>query len=270
MNLSPTGLDFIVSFEGKLKLLPDGRYIAYRCPANVLTIYAGCTEGVTEGMIVTEDEGKAMFRRELAKHEAAVRRLVTVDLTQNQFDSLTSFSFNVGTGALQNSTLLKHLNKGDYARAASHFADFKKAGGKVLKGLVRRRAAEAAMFMDDGEPVGMVQKVDKPDTKMKLAEVVNKVVLPTGVVAGGGATVATKTAAPVAVPVIKPTTKEQLAKAKDTAKEVREHVEVAKDYYSWAKPTAMAAYDNWMVVGPLVLVAGAAIFWPKLREKLPW
>lgn len=265
MNLSDKGLDFIVSFEGLLKKLPDGRYIAYRCPANVATIYAGCTEGVTDGMIVTEDEGKAMFRRELAKHEAAVRRLVTVDLTQNQFDALVSFSYNVGTGALQRSTLLKHLNKGDYARAASHFADFKKAGGKVLKGLVRRRAAEAALFMDDDEPTDMAQKVDKPDTKMKLGEVATKVAAPALVAGGGGATVATKQEAPP-----KPDPKATIAKAKDTAKEVREHVEVAKDYYSWAKPTALAAWENAYIVGPLLAVAGLAIFWPKVKERLPW
>lgn len=267
MNISPSGLDFIVSFEGKLKLLPDGRYIAYQCPAKVWTIFAGVTEGVTEGMICTEDEGKAMFRRELAKHEAAVRRLVTVGLTQKQFDALVSFSYNVGTGALQKSTLLKHLNKGEYARAASHFGDFKKAGGKVLKGLVRRRAAEAALFVDDEEPTDMVQKVDKPDTKMKLAEVLGKVALPTGVIAGGGATVATK---PAEAPKTKPDAKAQIAKAKETAKEVRENVEVAKDYLVWAKPTALAAYENWMVVGPLVIVAGLAIGWPKIKERLPW
>jgi lysozyme len=187
MNVSNKGIDFIVSFEGKLKKLPDGRYIAYRCPANVLTIYAGCTEGVREGMICSEDEGKAMFRRELVKHEAAVRRLVTVDLTQNQFDALVSLSYNVGSGALARSTLLKHLNGGDYPRAASHFGDFKKVGGKVLKGLVRRRAAEAALFMDDAEPTEMAQKVDAPDIKMKPMETAMKVAAPVAVTATAAA-----------------------------------------------------------------------------------
>ena len=273
MNISDNGLDFIVSFEGKLKPLPDGRYIAYRCPANVLTIYAGCTEGVTEGMTVTEDEGKAMFRRELAKHEAAVRRLVTVYLTQSQFDALVSFSYNVGSGALAKSKLLKKLNEKDYLGAADEFRYFTKARDPktnkkvVLKGLVRRRKAESALFTSDmpgaddmpqtaveSRPIGVVIKENK-ETITAAATVLG----------GGGATVATQQA-----PAPKPDPKATIAKAKDTAKEVREHVEVAKDYYSWAKPTAVAAWENVYVVGPLVAVVGLTIFWPRIKERLPW
>lgn len=147
MQISDEGLRLIVSFEGKLKKLDDGRYIAYRCPANVWTIFAGCTEGVTEGMICTEAEGEAMFRRELAKHEAAVQRMVTVDINQNEADALISFSYNCGIGALQNSTILKRLNKGDRAGAAQAFALWNKGGGKVLPGLVSRRAREASLFL---------------------------------------------------------------------------------------------------------------------------
>lgn len=153
MNISEKGLDLILSFEGKLKPTGDGRYKAYRCPAGVPTIYAGCTEGVHDGMIVTEDEGREMFRREIEKHERIVERLVSVDMTQAQFDSLVSFSFNCG--GLKGSTLLKKLNKGDYHGAADCFRDWTKAvdpkTGKrvVLNGLVRRRKAEAAMFVSD-------------------------------------------------------------------------------------------------------------------------
>lgn len=249
MNLSDNGLDFIVSFEGLLKKLPDGRYIAYRCPANVATIYAGCTEGVTDGMIVTEEEGKAMFRRELAKHEAAVRRLVTVDLTQNQFDALVSFSYNVGTGALHKSTLLRHLNKGDYARAASHFGDFKKAGGKVLKGLVRRRAAEAALFMDDDEPTDMVQKVDKPDVKMKPMEIGAKVAGPTAAATTGLVSIFGQP------PKIDP--KAAIAKGKET----REVIEQAKDLGIFARDMGKWAMGDGMFIAGGILAAGAAAWW---------
>lgn len=166
MNLSDAGLSLIISSEGKLKALGDGRYIAYRCPANVWTIYTGCTVGVKEGMIVTEDEGKAMFRAELEKHEAAVRRLVTVDITQGQFDALVSFSYNVGSGALEGSGLLKKLNKGDYAGACKEFAKWDKARVKgkmtALRGLTIRRANEAAMFATRDEAPMIAQKVETP------------------------------------------------------------------------------------------------------------
>ena len=262
MNLSEAGLDFIVSFEGKLKRLSDGRYIAYRCPANVLTIYTGCTEGVTEGMICTEAEGKVMFRRELAKHEAAVRRLVTVDLTQNQFDALVSFSYNVGTGALQKSTLLKYLNKGDYARAASHFGDFKKAGGKVLKGLVRRRAAEAALFMEDAEQAEMVQQVDAPDTKMKPLEAAAKVGAP--VLAGAEAI---RQVVPASTPeTAKPkiTAKDAIAKGQET----KAIVEQAKDLGLAAQGFGKwAAGDGMLVCLMIAAVAGGVVLFPKLKER---
>lgn len=163
MQLSDAGLSLIISSEGKLKALGDGRYVAYRCPANVWTIYTGCTEGVKEGMIVTEEQGKEMFRRELGKHEAAVRRLVTVDLTQGQFDALVSFSYNVGSGALGKSTLLKKLNKGDYPGACKEFMKWDKAAGKQLRGLTIRRAREAAMFATrENEPPAIAQAVTPP------------------------------------------------------------------------------------------------------------
>lgn len=163
MNISPNGLAMIKSFEGLLKKLPDGRYQAYSCPAGVWTVYAGCTEGVFEGMIVTEMEGETLFLKELEKHQKAVTRLVTVDLNQNQYDSLVSFSFNVGFGALGKSTLLKKLNKGDYPGAQAEFMKWNKAGGKQLRGLSNRRAKEAALFAekDEGETV-MAQAVDPP------------------------------------------------------------------------------------------------------------
>nr|WP_262983078.1 lysozyme [Chromobacterium amazonense] len=69
-----------------------------------------------------------------------------MQLRQNQFDALVSFSYNLGLGSLQNSTLLRLLNQGDYAGAAGQFILWDKAGGKVLPGLQRRRAAEQALF----------------------------------------------------------------------------------------------------------------------------
>ncbi|KQD16250.1 lysozyme [Acinetobacter baumannii] len=68
-------------------------------------------------------------------------------LTQNQFDALVSLAYNIGSGAFKGSTLLKLLNKGDYKGAADQFLVWNKAGGKVMKGLVRRREAERALFL---------------------------------------------------------------------------------------------------------------------------
>lgn len=165
MQTSQSGLDLITSFEGYHRELPDGSCTTYRCPANVLTIGYGCTEGIREGEVWTKQQAQDRFRAELAKRERAVDRLATVDLNQNQFDALVSFSYNCGSAALGGSTLLKKLNAGDSEGAARAFAAWNKGGGKVLPGLVRRRAAEAALFrtpvMPSTEP-DMPQAVDAP------------------------------------------------------------------------------------------------------------
>lgn len=274
MNLSDKGLALIQESESYLKAQPDGSCKAYKCPAGVWTVGFGLTEGVGPDTHLTREEADAAFRREMDKHEKAVQRLVTVSITQSQFDALVSFSYNVGSGTLGRSTLLKKLNERDYLGAADEFRYFTKAKDPktnkkvVLKGLVRRRKAEAALFTSDmpgaddmpqaaveSRPIGVVLKENK------------EVITAAATVVGGGGTVAVKS---TEAPAPKPDPKATIAKAKDTAKEVREHVEVAKDYYSWAKPTAMAAWENAYIVGPLLAVAGIAIFWPRVRERLPW
>jgi len=170
MKLSTQGLDLIIEFEGLHEKMPDGRYKAYRCPAGVWTIYAGCTEGVSEGMIVTEAEGKAMLATEMEKHAAAVQRLVTVPLTQGQYDALVSFSYNVGSGALGGSTLLKLLNAGDYEGARGQFGKWTKAAGVELAGLVRRRAREAEVFGAAVQAARMPQAVTPPATPVVNSE----------------------------------------------------------------------------------------------------
>tara|TARA_R110000822_G_scaffold114620_3_gene246296 strand:- start:885 stop:1631 length:747 start_codon:yes stop_codon:yes gene_type:complete len=115
----------------------------------IWTIGYGLTEGVYEGMRLSESDAETALRREMAKHERAIVRLVTVPLSQPQFDALVSFSYNVGSGALGRSTLLRKLNAGNYKGAQGSFAAWRMAGGKVYRGLVRRRAAEAALFGAD-------------------------------------------------------------------------------------------------------------------------
>ena len=82
----------------------------------------------------------------MAIFEKAVTRNVTVQLNQDQFDALVSFTFNLGEGNLKQSTLLQKVNAGDFAGAAKEFPRWNKAGGQVLPGLVRRRASEALLF----------------------------------------------------------------------------------------------------------------------------
>jgi lysozyme len=96
--------------------------------------------------VLSAEEIDEILRKDLNRFEAGVLRLIKVKLTQGQFDGLVSFSFNVGLGNLQNSTLRMKLNRGDYVGAAEQFLVWTKAGGKVLKGLVIRRTHEKEMF----------------------------------------------------------------------------------------------------------------------------
>lgn len=140
MKTSSTGRALIRQFEGD-------KLTAYICPAGVLTIGVGHTgSDVKRGMTITQAQSDALLVADLAKFEKAVAAAVKVPLTQNQFDALVSFAFNVGVGALRDSTLLRLLNAGDYKGAAAQFGRWNKGGGSVLPGLVKRRADEAALF----------------------------------------------------------------------------------------------------------------------------
>ncbi|MFV3388433.1 lysozyme [Pseudomonas sp. NY15364] len=139
MHTSQKGLDLIKSFEGL-------RLSAYKCPADVWTIGYGTTAGVKEGQIITKERAEELLRDDAKRFEDQVLRLVKVPLTQGQLDALVSFTYNLGAANLGNSTLLRLLNAGDYKGAAAQFGRWTKAGGKELPGLVKRRAAERAMF----------------------------------------------------------------------------------------------------------------------------
>lgn len=166
MQISDKGLELIKSFEGFHDRLPDGSCRAYLdklAKPHIWTIGWGCTEGVTEGMVWTREEAEQGLRREIAKHEAHVLRLVQVELNQNEFDALTSFCYNLGPGNLGKSTLLRKLNKGDRRGAAKEFRRWNQAGGKVWLGLVDRRAREATLFLtpvDEPAAPRMPQRVE--------------------------------------------------------------------------------------------------------------
>jgi lysozyme len=139
-RIGKAGLDLIKEFEG-LKLR------AYLCPAKVWTIGYGSTgPHVTAGKVITNAEAEDLLKEDLARFERAVTGFVTVPLTQNQYDALVSFAFNVGISALERSTLLKRVNAKRFDDVPAEFLKWNRAGGRPLAGLTRRRAAEAALF----------------------------------------------------------------------------------------------------------------------------
>lgn len=160
MKLSKAGIDLIKAHEGYHERLSDGSCRAYLCPAGVWTIGYGSTTGVVEGMTWTREQAELGLRNDVARFEAGVLKAATVPLTQGQFDALVSFAYNVGLGALERSTLLRKLNAGDAAGAAAEFAKWTKAAGRVMPGLVRRRADEAALFLSESAPELMPQNVE--------------------------------------------------------------------------------------------------------------
>ena len=139
MKSSDLLLNKIIDFEGC-------KLTAYRCPAGVWTIGVGHTRGVKQGQKITEAQAISLLKGDLLPCENYVNNL-GVCKTQGQFDALVDFCFNLGTGALGRSTLLKFIRQGkaeQYIRG--EFAKWVKSGGKTLSGLVKRRAWEADRY----------------------------------------------------------------------------------------------------------------------------
>jgi lysozyme len=149
-RLDPKGLEIIRRFEGL-------RLDAYRDPVGVLTIGWGHTgPDVVPGLAISRQRAEALLKADVMAAAAAVDRLVRVPLARNERAALVSFTFNVGVAAVAGSTLLRLLNAGDREGAGAEFGRWVHGtvdGRKVrLDGLVRRRAAEAGLFL--GRPVG--------------------------------------------------------------------------------------------------------------------
>lgn len=139
MKTSQRGINFIKQFEGV-------RLTAYKCPAGVYTIGYGHTRGVQRGMKITEEEASAYLAADLRNSEKAVERYDSIyHWNQNEFDALVSFTFNCGAANLR--SLLRNGRR-NRSQIAETLPLYRKAGGKVLKGLERRRAAEKALFLE--------------------------------------------------------------------------------------------------------------------------
>lgn len=152
MITSPNGIELIKSFEA----FRANAYHLEVDPPNVWTVGYGYTHGVKPGLTVTEEEATALLCQECRRIESAINPLFQSRVSQNQFDAIVSFTYNLGVGAFQGSTLLKMLNNGDYAGAADQFPKWvHSSGGNILSGLVRRRNAERDLFLTP-EVVGVV------------------------------------------------------------------------------------------------------------------
>lgn len=140
MRVSEQGRALIRKHEG----FRSDRYL---CPAGKPTIgYGHCLRFDESFSTVTAAEADRLLAEDLARVESALAHLVRVPLSQGQFDALASFTYNLGPGALELSTLLRKLNAGDYDGAAEEFGKWCHVGKRVLPGLVARRADERALF----------------------------------------------------------------------------------------------------------------------------
>ena len=146
MKINETGLNLIKTFEGF-------RSEPYFCSAMVATIGYGSTWSFDGSRVtlshprINEAEAEKLLLREIRNSEKAVDRLIKVKLNENEFSALCSFVYNLGSGNLQSSTLRAKLNRDDYEGAANEFPKWRRAGGKVLKGLVLRRKMEQDLFL---------------------------------------------------------------------------------------------------------------------------
>ena len=150
--IGPAGIALVKRFEGCARVRSDGQVEAYPDPGTggaPWTIGWGATgRDIGPDTVWSAAECDARLERDLSRFAAEVAQaLGDAPTTQSQFDALVSFHYN--TGAIRRATLTRRHKAGDYEGAAAEFARWKHAGGRVLRGLVRRRAAEAALYRGD-------------------------------------------------------------------------------------------------------------------------
>jgi len=142
-HITQEGVDLIKRFEGFSPTV-------YICPAGYPTIGYGhvVRDGEKDRFAdgIDRDEGEELLRRDVRWAERGVLRLIDVPLAEGQFDALVSFTFNLGSGALQRSTLRRKVNRREHAEVPAQLMRWVWAGGKKLKGLVMRRKREAGFY----------------------------------------------------------------------------------------------------------------------------
>lgn len=178
MRTSPKGIALLKQFEGF-------RPAAYRDPVGVWTIGYGFTVGVVDGDRMTRAQADQRLADELLNYEAAVLAAAG-ECNQNQFDALVCFAWNVGIKGMRTSSVIKAHKRGDFDAAARAFGLWNRAGNKVYPGLTRRRAAEAALYLEpvaddvsDGVPQEMPQRVDA-ESSIVRSPIVTSTTIATG------------------------------------------------------------------------------------------
>ena len=146
MKTNEAGINLIKHYEGL-------RRESYLCPANVWTIGYGAIryfygEPVPPNARITEIEADDFLRRDLGSTEDFVSRLVRVPLTENQFSATVSLVFNIGAGNFQRSQIRQRINRKNYDGAASIWWQWRRGAGRILPGLVKRRADEKDLFLE--------------------------------------------------------------------------------------------------------------------------
>lgn len=146
MIVNKSGIDLMHQFEGC-------KLTAYLCPAKVWTIGWGNTfyedkSKVKQGDVITQERANELFQNIVNEFASGVKKLLAKDINENQFSALVCFAYNVGTGNLKQSTLLRKVNNNPFdVTISNEFMRWNKASGKVLNGLTRRRKAESELYV---------------------------------------------------------------------------------------------------------------------------
>lgn len=166
MQVNDAALNLIKEFEGL-------RLEAYKCSAGVWTIGYGTTAAANvgikpkAGMKITEAEADWYLEKAVTKFADKIAPMFTRPINENQFGAFVSLAYNIGPTAFSKSSALRHFNNGDLDKAASSILLWNKAGGKVLKGLIRRREAERSLFIRP-VPIVHAKPEEQPESILDL------------------------------------------------------------------------------------------------------
>lgn len=236
MKTSQAGIDLIKEFEGfRSKAYPDPGTGGAPWTVGYGHTSAAGPPKVDPGLMVTAEQAEDILQSDLKRFEQSINELVHPKLTQNQFDALVSFVYNVGISAFAKSTLLKRINADQFDQVPAEFMKWTRAGGKELPGLVRRRRAEVKMWrgLETSEPVDPQESNQIPDRPTPSKKITQSKEANGALIAGAGGAAA-------------------------VAEQVLPVIQQGKDVFTNMSMTA------WICLG-IVVVALAIWYWRKQR-----